>query len=68
LGLENIAIRTINPQNPIMVAPRPRNSYTDGGPTSSLADLREDRQDFAWQGDGFWFHGTGVTVQGNVVS
>ena len=66
--IENIAIRTINPQNPIMVAPRPRASYTSGGPTTSLADLKEDRQDFAWQGDGFWFHGTGVTVQGNVVS
>lgn len=66
--IENIAIRTVNAQNPIMSEPRPRNSYTDGGPTTSLADLREDRQDFAWQGDGFWFHGTGVTVQGNVVS
>ncbi len=66
--VENIAIRTVNPQNPIMTAPRPRNSYTGGGPTNSLADLREERQDFAWQGDGFWFHGTGVSVQGNVVA
>ena len=66
--IENIAIRTINPQNPIMSEPRPRNSYTNGGPTMSLADLREERQDFAWQGDGFWFHGTGVTVRGNVVA
>lgn len=66
--IENIAIRTVNPQNPIMIAPRPRGSYTEGDATSSLADLRENRQDFAWQGDGFWFHGTGVTVQGNVVA
>ncbi len=66
--IENIAIRTVNPINPIMEAPRPRDSYIDGGPTNSLADLKEHRQDFAWQGDGFWFHGTGVTVQGNVVA
>ena len=66
--VENIAIRTVNPQNPIMSAPRPRDSYTDGGPTQALVDLRESRQDFAWQGDGFWFHSTGVTVTGNVVS
>ncbi len=66
--VNNIAIRTVNPINPIMKAPRPRDSYTDGDPTNALADLKENRQDFAWQGDGFWFHGTGVTVQGNVVS
>ena len=29
--IENIAIRTVNPINPIMAAPRPRDSYTDGG-------------------------------------
>ncbi|CAM3104013.1 G8 domain-containing protein [Vibrio neptunius] len=66
--IENIAIRTVNPSNPIMVAPRPRNSYFDGETTQSLVDLRESRQDFAWQGDGFWFHSTGVKVEGNVVS
>jgi len=66
--VENIAIRTINNQNPIMTAPRPRNSYISGGPTLSLSDIRENRQDFAWQGDGFWLHGTGVTIRGNVVS
>lgn len=66
--IENIAIRTINPQNPIMTAPRPRDSYTEGNPTASLVDLRESRQDFAWQGDGFWFHSSGVTVEGNVVA
>ena len=66
--VENIAIRTINPQNPIMVAPHTRTSYTDGDATSALADFREGRQDFAWQGDGFWLHGTGVRVSGNVVA
>jgi hypothetical protein len=66
--VENIAIRTINPNNPIMSAPRPRDSYTDGGPTQALSDINEGRQDFAWQGDGFWLHGAGVTVQGNVVA
>lgn len=66
--IENIAIRTVNPANPIMVAPRPRNSYTDGGPTQALSDIREGRQDFAWQGDGFWLHGTGVTIEGNIVA
>ncbi len=70
--IENIAIRTVNPSNPVMTAPRPRNSYTGEGssevPTDALVDKREGRQDFAWQGDAFWFHGTGVTVQGNVAS
>jgi hypothetical protein len=66
--IENIAIRTINPQNPILKAPRPRNSYLNGGPTQALSDIREHRQDFAWQGDGFWLHGTGVTVKGNIVA
>ena len=66
--IENIAIRTINPQNPVMVAPHSRESFTDGDATTALADLREGRQDFAWQGDGFWLHGTGVTVRGNVVA
>ena len=66
--IENIAIRTVNPTNPILTAPRPRDSYTDGLVTQALSDIREGIQDFAWQGDGFWLHGTGVTVQGNVVS
>jgi len=65
--IENIAIRTVNSSNPVMSAPRPR-TPSDDAPTSSLVDLRESRQDFAWQGDGFWFHSTGLTVQGNVVS
>lgn len=66
--IENIAIRTVNTENPIMAAPRPRNSYLNGGPTLALSDIREHRQDFAWQGDGFWLHGTGATVKGNVVA
>ncbi|MEM9546000.1 MAG: T9SS type A sorting domain-containing protein [Bacteroidota bacterium] len=67
--IENIAIRTVNPLNPIVPEPRPRDSYTDAEEaTLALADIREGRQDFAFQGDGFWLHGTGVTVQGNVVS
>lgn len=66
--IENIAIRTVNPTNPIMVAPRPRDSYTEGAATQALSDIREGRQDFAWQGDGFWLHGTGVIVEGNVVA
>nr|WP_299382873.1 T9SS type A sorting domain-containing protein [Allomuricauda sp.] len=66
--IENIAIRTYNPTEPMTAIPRPRNSYFEGGPTQALADIREGRQDFAWQGDGFWFHGTGVTVEGNVVA
>lgn len=66
--VQNIAIRTVNDTNPIMPAPRPRNSYVAENSTTALADLREERQDFAWQGDGFWLHGTGVTVSGNVVS
>ncbi len=66
---ENIAIRTINPNNPIMTAPRPRDSYTDADEaTMALSDIKEGRQDFAFQGDGFWLHGTGVTVEGNVVA
>lgn len=66
--IENIAIRTVNPLNPVMSAPRPRGSYIEGDATLALADLKEGRQDFAWQGDGFWLHGVGVTVQGNIVS
>ncbi len=67
--IENIAIRTVNSANPIMAAPRPRNSYiSNGEATLALSDIKEGRQDFAFQGDGFWLHGTGVTVQGNVVA
>ncbi len=67
--IENIAIRTVSPLNPIIPEPRTRDSYTDADePTLALSDIREGRQDFAFQGDGFWLHGTGVTVQGNVVS
>ena len=33
-----------------------------------LVDIREDRQDFAFQGDGFWLHGGLPKMEGNVVS
>ncbi|MEM0943340.1 MAG: G8 domain-containing protein, partial [Pseudomonadota bacterium] len=57
----NIAIRTYNP---------------DGNPNAPDFEANEDQspdirvltQDFGWQGDGFWFHGPGVTVENNVVS
>lgn len=45
---------------------RPSDPFGDR--TEALADARENRSDFAWQGDGFWFHSTGVTVEDNVVS
>ncbi|MEM8895815.1 MAG: G8 domain-containing protein, partial [Bacteroidota bacterium] len=66
--IENIAIRTYNPNEPMTKVPRPRKSYVRGRVTLALADIREGRQDFAWQGDAFWFHGTGVTVEGNVAA
>ena len=53
----NIAIRTVNPDYPIRL-PFPENA----------PDTREDAQDFAFQGDGFWIHGGGVAVSGNVAS
>ncbi|MEM6889147.1 MAG: hypothetical protein AAF636_13515, partial [Pseudomonadota bacterium] len=31
-------------------------------------DIRVLTQDFGWQGDGFWLHGPGVTVDNNVVA
>lgn len=62
----NIAIRTVNPSLPMNVG-RP-NEFKHQGGNDAVADVRENRSDFAWQGDGFWFHSTGVTVEGNVVS
>lgn len=53
----NIAIRTVNTQYPLRL-PAPDNA----------PDARENSQDFAFQGDGFWIHGGGVTVTGNVSS
>ncbi|MEM1013850.1 MAG: G8 domain-containing protein, partial [Planctomycetota bacterium] len=59
--VRNIAIRTVNPS---------------GNPNPPDIEINEDQspdfrvltQDFGWQGDGFWFHGAGVTVEDNVVS
>ena len=53
----NIAIRTVNPAYPL------RLSAPENAP-----DTRESSQDFAFQGDGFWIHGGGVALSGNVAS
>ncbi|MEM1186853.1 MAG: hypothetical protein AAGI53_17855, partial [Planctomycetota bacterium] len=59
--VRNIAIRTVNPNgNP---NPPDEEINEDQSP-----DIRVLTQDFGWQGDGFWFHGAGVTVEDNVVS
>ena len=52
----NIAIRTINPDYPIE------------NPDTAPVDIREDSQDFAFQGDGFWIHGGGVRLEDNVAT
>ncbi|MEM6679094.1 MAG: G8 domain-containing protein [Pseudomonadota bacterium] len=57
--INNIALRTVNPSLPLKQPP---------GSDSLFPDLREDRMDFGFQGDGFWFHGPNVRVEGNVVS
>ncbi len=54
--VRNIALRTINSAYPLR-----------GGP-DELIDIREDRADFAFQGDGFWLHSGGVRIDGNVVA
>ena len=53
----NIAIRTVNPDFPLRLPGE-----------ESFPDLRENAQDFAFQGDGFWVHGGGVRLIGNVAS
>lgn len=57
----NIALRTYNPNavlNPV------------GGELDEARepDARVATQDFGWQGDGFWLHGSGVTLEDNVVA
>ena len=52
----NLAIRTVNPDFPIL------------NPDTEPVDVRETTQDFAFQGDGFWFHGGGVVVRDNIAS
>lgn len=67
--INNIAIRTYNPSEPLNLG-RPEGGVlgTEGGRTDGLTDGREQISDFAHQGDGFWLHSTGVTLEGNVVS
>lgn len=55
----NIALRTVNPNMPLKSGP-------DGEEIDP--DARENRQDFGFQGDGFWFHGPNVRVEDNVIS
>lgn len=54
--IHNMAIRTVNPDFPLL------------SDEFFPVDIREDSQDFAFQGDGFWFHGGGVSVEDNVAS
>ncbi|MEM6468396.1 MAG: dockerin type I domain-containing protein [Planctomycetota bacterium] len=59
--IRNIAIRTVNPEG----NPNPPDNEVN---FDQSPDIRVLTQDFGWQGDGFWFHGPGVTVEDNVVS
>ncbi|MEM9822228.1 MAG: G8 domain-containing protein, partial [Bacteroidota bacterium] len=56
--VENIALRTVNPLDPLAI--------TDS--ELALVDIREEFQDFAWQGCAYWFHSAGVSVVGNVAA
>lgn len=53
----NIALRTLRSNDPL-------NCNCE----EELVDVRESRQDFAFQGDGFWLHGTDLRVENNVVA
>ncbi|MEM7269879.1 MAG: G8 domain-containing protein [Pseudomonadota bacterium] len=57
----NIALRTVNPNAAL-------NPFDDEVDPDQAPDARAERQDYGWQGDGFWFHGAGVTVDDNVVA
>lgn len=57
----NIAIRTVNPQFEPFLEDGEIN-------TEQEPDARVARQDFGWQGDGFWLHGPNVSLEDNVVS
>ncbi|MEM9147009.1 MAG: G8 domain-containing protein, partial [Pseudomonadota bacterium] len=57
----NIALRTVNPGANL----NPAGAELD---PEQAPDARLGSQDYGWQGDGFWFHGSGVTVDDNVVS
>lgn len=54
--VHNIALRTVNPDYPLL------------DPEFAPVDIRESSQDFAFQGDGFWFHGGGISISENVSS
>ena len=54
--VNNIAIRTVNPDYPMQ------------NPNLTAPDAKEGSQDFAFQGDAFWVHGGGVNLEGNVAS
>ncbi|MEL6866519.1 MAG: G8 domain-containing protein, partial [Bacteroidota bacterium] len=56
--IENIALRTVNPIDPL----------ADTGSELALIDIREEFQDFAWQGCAYWFHSAGVSIVGNVAA
>ncbi|MEO1471739.1 MAG: G8 domain-containing protein, partial [Pseudomonadota bacterium] len=66
----NIAIRTVNPEARLNPAEQRNALELENGDDLELQEVddRVDRMDFGWQGDGFWFHGAGVTVDDNVVS
>ncbi|MDN5202813.1 G8 domain-containing protein [Fulvivirgaceae bacterium BMA10] len=56
--VENIALRTVNPDDP----------FQDVRLPEATVDDREGGMDFAFQGDAFWFHSWGVTIEGNVAA
>ncbi|MEM9099711.1 MAG: GDSL-type esterase/lipase family protein, partial [Pseudomonadota bacterium] len=79
--INNIAIRTVNPNYPLEGSPNPGPPIDGlgnprppgweqlvGGGTEEQPDARFLRQDYGFQGDGFWLHGPNVRVEGNVVS
>jgi len=54
--IHNIALHTVNPDYPLL------------DPDNLAVDTRESSQDFAFQGDAFWFHGGALTITDNVAS
>ncbi|MEL6265956.1 MAG: GDSL-type esterase/lipase family protein, partial [Pseudomonadota bacterium] len=77
----NLAMRTVNPTFPLETGEPVENSIADNGIPQRSSFLgeegvgaptdpggRELRQDYGFQGDGFWFHGPNVQVENNVVS
>ncbi|MEL6207442.1 MAG: G8 domain-containing protein, partial [Pseudomonadota bacterium] len=77
----NIAMRTVNPDFPLETGETVETSITDNGIPRRDSFLgeegvgdptdpggRELRQDYGFQGDGFWFHGPNVQVENNVVT